>query len=487
MSMATSVITKPSIPETEFGEVASVAQGSRPDYSLSDPLRAPSGFTDYSIQEMRVVSTWKTTLARTFETFGYTPIDTAPVENACNLQKTGGLDKQIYGVSRLQDGTLTKLGLPFDRTVPMARFIASHSNSMQFPYHRQDINWSWRGEHAQTGRYRAFIQADVDTVHHALDALSDAQCIVTIIKGLQKLGVPDFVLYLNHVSIAKEFLNLVEIDAKHHKDALRAIDKLKPDNEAEVVRELMENVPSFSADRAAALLKMMNYRGPISKFELPSGVSKAATDGFEHLKQIEKITGFMGVKDGTLEFCLNLTRGLDYYTGVVFETFMPGKERYGSIASGGRYDDLIGAFNPSVKLQGVGGSIGLTRLFDVMKAEKLVDLTKQTTAKVFIGYRTEAEQETAISLATALRDRGIETELNVVVPKVKKQLEMVNAKGIPFAILVMNKDEICLKDMGMKKDSAAQTQQETFRGVDEAVAAVSLKLKTPAPADECKR
>ncbi len=463
------------LPEDEFGDLAGQGLG-KPDYSVPDSLKAISGFTNYTPHQMRVTSQWKTDLAEVFRKYGYTPMDPRPVEYASNLQLTGGLTKQIYGVSRLQDGGLTKMGLPFDRTVPMAIMIAQHHQKMSFPYARYDIGWSWRGEHASTGRYRAFIQADMDIVDRALTARSDAQCIVAMIKGLQKLEVPKCTVFLNHIGIAKAFLKAEGILPAQYNDALRAIDKLKPDNEAEVVAELVQNVPTLKPDQARNLLAKMNYRGPLSEFKFPVDPGQEAKEAFAHLQEIEKIATLMQIEKGTLQFAPNLTRGLDYYTGVVFESFIPGKERYGSVASGGRYDNLVGEFNKNLKLQGIGGSIGLTRLYDVMQAEGLVDLSKETTSQVFVGYRDETTcLERAIEVANALRESGIYTELHTADLKVKKQLALVDDKGIPYTILVMNPHEIILKETHIKKSSEEQTPQHTFKTVQEAVVFMQAK------------
>lgn len=468
----------------EFGELANAANGASPNYTVTDPLDSISGFTDYTISEMRVMNLWREKLGDLFKIYGFTHSFNRPVEYAINLQKTGGISKQMFGVSRMQDGGLTKVGLPFDRTVPMAILVARNAHQMKFPFARADWDWSWRGEHAvaSTGRYRAFIQYDTDYVAIELTARADAQCIVAMIKGLEKLGVPQIRLLLNHIDLAKFFMQGAGIPKERFNDALRAIDKLKSDNFDEVVQELCESVPGLNECEAAVLLKKMSYRGSLTEFEFPNHPTKEAVAALDHLKEIEQLAHRYGISPQIIQFAPNLTRGLNYYTGVVFETFIPGREKYGSIASGGRYDDLVSEFNPSLKLQGVGGSIGVTRLFDVMKAEGLIDLSRQTSAQVFVGYRTRAEEETADFLATALREKGIYCEIEVVPAKVKKLLELADGKGIPFTLLVMNPDEIILKETRVKKNSAEQTEQVTFGTIQQAVEYVE-KLKTDGELD----
>lgn len=482
-----------------FGDSKVKFENGRPKYTVNNPLQSPSGFTDYTIQEMQAMTKMKTQLAAVYEEDGFTQLDPKPVEYAANLQKTGGVTKQIFGVSNLQLGQITDLGIPFDRTVPMAIYIAKNHSTMKFPYWRQDINWSWRGENASAGRFRAFYQADVDIVAAELNALADAQCIATLAKGLQRLGVPKFVLLLNHVEVARDFLREAGVQPGDFKNALRVIDKLKPNNESDVIDELVQ-VVNLTKEKAAALLKAMSYKGPISSFNFPHKPSDEGIAGLKHLQEIEASAIELGVNPEMLEFAPSLARGLDYYTGVVFETFMPGKEKYGSIASGGRYDDLISEFNPNVKLKGVGGSIGLTRLFAVMVQEGLVDLTKQTSAQVFVGYRSNTERKTALAAATALRKLGISVELNIAKQKSTKQIALADEKGIPVGLFIQDKEgepvesngkklyPIFVKDMRNKKSSDKQTDQIDCTTLSEALTAIR-SLVNPSPryaADEEK-
>jgi len=463
---AKSAFTNPTLPhekkdDNEFGELSS-SSGQRPNYYVADTLGPISGFTNYGPREMRVTATWKTALADLYRLNGFTPIDTRPVELAQNLLISGGAEKQIYGISRLQDGSITKLGIPFDRTLPLAVFIAQHDKEITFPYARYDIGWAFRGEHATKGRYRAFIQADCDIIDKSLDFRADGQCIVTLIKGLQKLGVKKCSMLVNHIGIAREFLQNAGIPSTKFKEALRVIDKLKPDNREEVIKEFTSVISELDSKKAEELLDQMDYRGSFIDFKFPFKPSDEAVASLVHLQSIENMVSLMGVEKGVLQFAPNLARGLDYYTGVVFETFIPGKEKYGSVSSGGRYDNLVGDFNPKIQLQGIGGSIGLTRLFDVMLAENGVDLSKQTTSQILVGYRTMDEGcfEKALEVATALRNLGVNTELYTSDVKMKKELQLANKKGIPYTVLVMNKDEIVFKRQNQK-------DQETFKSIEE--------------------
>jgi histidyl-tRNA synthetase len=451
----------------EFGEVVTSGTEARPNYSVQNPLGPISGYTNYSPQEMVVVSVWKQKLSDIYRRCGFAAIELRPVEYADNLLKKGGVSKQIYGISRLQDGGLTKLGIPFDRTVPLAIFVAQNLNALTFPYLRFDIGYAFRGEHASRGRYRAFIQSDIDIIDHKLNHKSDAQVIATTIQALHAIEITDCRMYVNHIAIAKGFMEYAGIPVDKYDDALRIIDKLKPDNQHEVIDELVMTIPQLTPDRARDLLKQMSYEGSFADFEFKVPISKAALEGLDSLKKTEKYVIGMGVAPGVIRFRPSLVRGLDYYTGIVCETFLPGREKYGSIASGGRYDKLVDGFTTiETGLEGVGISIGLTRLFDVMKAEGRVNLNRQTSASVFIGYRTEDQFPKAVELATALRNQGISVELYTSDKvRIKEELNICNKKGIPFAALVMNDDELILKDMRLSAQE--QSNQRTFASIKE--------------------
>lgn len=465
--------------DEDFGEIVQTAAGGRPNYEIVDPMTPISGYTNYSIEQMVAISEWKERIVQVYQRNGYTGLETRPVEYAALLQKKGGIDKQMYGLSRMQDGTLTKLGLPFDRTVPLAIFVAQNVNKLTFPFLRHDTGWAFRGENAQKGRYRAFLQSDTDIISRNPSIKEDAQAAVTIIQALRSIGVSECVMYINHIAVAKGFIAMAGIPDESFATALRAIDKLKPWNFQEVVDEIVQNIPGIVPEKATNLLNTMSYEGPLSEFEIPQDFPEAARKGLESLIQTENMVETMGIEKGVLKFRPFLTRGLDYYTGIVYETFIPGKERYGSIASGGRYDSLIDDLSKKkTGLGGVGISIGLTRLFDVMQDLGKVDLTRQSCAEMFVAYRSEDQYFAALKLARALRERGIKTEIYLSGDekiKVKNQLALCDAKKIPFAALVMNEDELILKDMTVSAKTAEN--QTTFSQIEELVAAAFQSIQ----------
>ncbi len=465
------------ITDEDFGDLAAPGNAgfSRPNYEINqrDLLGPIAGLTNYTPWEMAAMSDFLEKIRRVFKIYGFTGIVSPPFEYAQLLLKKGGIDKQIYGVSRLQDGSLTKLGIPFDHTVPTAIFVAKNSDKLVFPYKRNAIGYSCRGEHAVAGkgRYRGFIQCDVDVFDRELTAGADAETLTATIQGLEALGIKNCQVYLNHVDIARAFVREAGVLDSLIDTALRIIDKLKPDNRNEVIAELTQKIPNMTEEQADQLLKNMDYEGPLSAYQFANPPSEKTLAAFKHLQEVEKTCLAMGVKDGILQFSTKLTRGLDYYTGIVAETFIKGQEKLGSIASGGRYDDLVdGLGEVSQKVQGVGFSIGLTRLFDVLKALNLVDLSRQSVAEVFVGYRTKEEgcYEKALEVATALRAMGLSVELytakNV---KVSKELDVCNRKGIPCSVMVMTADEIQVGNMATGEKTLFPTVSEVMQRVQE--------------------
>lgn len=476
--------------DTEFGEfVARPTSGTAPNYAV-DPkalLEPIAGLTDYDPVEMAAMSDYLNKIRGVFKRYGFTGIVSPPFEYAQHLQKKGGITKQIYGVSRLQDGSLTNLGIPFDHTVPTAIFVAKKlkgatvGKPLVFPYKRAAIGYSCRGERAIAGkgRYRAFIQCDADIFGKKLTAGSDAETLTAIIQGLQALGVENSRVCLNHVDIARAFVSEAGVPDDKVDDALRVIDKLKPDNRQDVIDELVQKI-SMTRGQADQLMKDIDYEGPLSEYRFAKPPSPKTLAAFEHLREIERTCEGMGVKKGTLYFSTKLTRGLDYYTGVVAETFIEGQEKYGSIASGGRYDDLVdGLGQVGQKVQGVGFSIGLTRLFDALQALNLVDLSRQTVAEVFVGYRTKGEgcYEKALEVATELRNMGLSVELYTEEDvKVKTELDLCNRKGIPCSVMVMRTDDIQVANMTTGEKTLFANVSDVMKRVQELRKAGVLKF-----------
>ncbi len=436
------------------------------------------GFHDYSEGEQVAFDRCVKIIQSVFERHGFPMVYPRPVEPITYLCKNAGgqeIAKQVFGVARLTEHTITHLGLPFDRTVPLASWILRHAREVCFPYKRGDIGISWRGEHPQPERYLAFYQCDVDIIHHHITPLADAEVVATMYDVLEELQIGEFQIVLNHIHIAKAMIDTLDLEEEAQKEAvLRIVDKMEKLPIEEIERQILEITGPTKEFEVQKLIQFFNYRGSLENFELdPAGASPAALDGLEQLHQIFSVLQQLGVRRERLSFCPGLVRGLEYYSGFVAETFLAGSDpktgksykEYGSILSGGRYDHLVGALadpesssaNRLETLKGTGMSLGLTRLFGIFLRHNLLPLDQKTTAEVMVGYRTQAQLATAIKAAACLRKYGIKVDLfSEEGQKIKQQLTYANLKGIPYAFLVMDEsNSFVVKDL---KNSSRENQ-----------------------------
>ncbi len=431
--------------------------------------RSISGFADYSEAENASLATWIKTIEKTYRTFGFTRLTPRPLELREVLLSRGGIQKQIYGVSRLPEDSATDLALPFDRTVPMANWVAQNAGDLVFPYKRYDISYSYRGERAQAGRFRGFFQADIDIVGAgSLDESADAECIAVLYQALTRLSLGTFAITLNHMGLAKAILDAYGV-VDERRQAFVAIDKLVKIGPDATIAELCETT-ALSREKASKLVDVFGFNGELSAFiDQLSVESDAISKSAAELASVIDSMLALGVPNAVIKFQPGIVRGLDYYTGTVFETFLEGLESIGSVASGGRYEDLVSTFS-TLSLPGVGGSIGLTRLFYVACDKKLITLNTRTEAEAFVGFRTPELRQAAQAIARTLREFGVNVDLYSGTGPFKKQLSYADRKGIPVAIFPMGEDSIVVKDM------VANTQSD-HTTASEAVNAASKLLK----------
>ncbi len=431
---------------------------------LSAPI---SGFVDYNPREQYLFHVWLKQVAASYESFGFTPLHLRPFERLKALQGEGDTQKQIFEVYRFDTGQTTKLALPFDHTVPLALWVAEHGGHLQelaFPYKRYDLGLSFRGERPKAGRFRAFVQADVDIVGKKLGLSADAECIAAMITALEKLEIGTIQVSLNHIGVVKSVLRLWEIREEDHPAVLRSIDKLDKISVAEVVAEL-EKIEGFSLsrERATELVSFFLTKRALSEPFWEANFGPDAAEGLKELQLLRDLFAALGLNPAMFVFAPGMVRGLAYYTGIVFETFLVGKESFGSIASGGRYSRLVGGFAKGLDdVEGFGGSIGLTRLFDVLGKSGLELPKRSTMADVLVGSRTAELMPPAYRMAHLLRKKGLRVDVYSGSPKVKHILSHANALGIPYVALVMDEKAFLMKNMG------AQTQAE-YASMEEAV------------------
>jgi histidyl-tRNA synthetase len=409
--------------------------------------RPISGFPDYTEAQNVALSRWLQRIEETYRVYGFSRLIPRPLELRSVLLSRGGIQKQVFGVSRLPTDNPTDLALPFDRTVPLANWVARNANDIVFPYKRYDISYSFRGERAQAGRFQGFFQADIDIIaQENLDLNADAECIAVIYEALNTLKLGDFVISLNHIGLVKSILREVGVPSDMNRAVLTVIDKIQKIGRDAAAREICDEIglPAVLCDR---VVEIFSYSGPIEEFAEACQVCTAGSQiALTDLSAVWSYLVSLGVPSQQLAFWPRNVRGLDYYSGVVFETFLNGQESIGSIASGGRYDDLVSTFS-TLKLPGAGGSIGVTRLFDFACKNDLIDLCQKSEAQIFVGFRTLDLKTQAQELASLLRKQGLRVDLFSGTSKIKKQIAYADRKGIPLLIIPMECNSILIKEM----------------------------------------
>ncbi|HAH05222.1 MAG TPA: hypothetical protein DCM05_01655 [Elusimicrobia bacterium] len=431
--------------------------------------RKISGFADYTEAQNAALSRWIRSVEETFRLYGFTRLIPRPLELRTVLTSRGGIEKQIFGVSRLPDDKPTELALPFDRTVPLAHWVALNAGDLAFPYKRYDVSYSFRGERAQAGRFQGFFQADVDIIGlNQLDLNADSECIAVLYEALKTLSLGEVTIALNHIRLAKALLAGMGVAEKAVPEALRALDKLEKQGAEETAKELA-TLAGLDAAAASAIVETFGYQDALGGF-VSSVKSEEYEKGMEELRTVWDGLRSLGVPDAALSFRPGVVRGLDYYTGVVFECVLTGREEFGSIAGGGRFDDLASTFS-KLKLPGVGGSIGLSRLFDAACKSGLLKLESRTEAQAFVGFRTPEQKPLAQAVARALRGRGVCVDLFAGKANgVGKQLAYAGKKGLPVAVMVMDEQSIVVRDL-------LKSEQKDVPTLEEALASAGALLR----------
>ena len=374
-----------------------------------------------------------------YEKFGFTPLDTPILEYSdVLLAKAGGeTEKQIY---RFEKGD-TDISMRFDLTVPLAKYVAMHSGEIAFPFRRYQMGKVFRGERTQKGRFREFYQCDIDVIgDETLSIMTDAEIPAIIYDTFTNLGFNNFTIRINNRKVLNGFfesLNLTEKAA----DILRVIDKIDKIGKEAVEEELAKLEISESSIKA--IMQFIAIKGSqdemlIALKEL--GIENLSfKEGVEELEQVVSGIRSFGVPDTNFKIDLTIARGLDYYTGTVYETILNDYPSMGSVCSGGRYENLAGYYT-NKKLPGVGISIGLSRLFYQLKEAEIIKAKEATTAKVMILPMLES-MSYAFSVATALRNAGINTEVNYTKKSVKAMMNYANRIGVEYVVIIGEDEE----------------------------------------------
>ncbi len=408
------------------------------------------GFMELLPKDQILFNKIKDTIRKTYESFGFIPIDTPLIERSEILLAKGGgeTEKQIY---RFTKGD-TDMALRFDLTVPLARYVAQHFPNLTFPYRRYHIGKVYRGEKSQRGRFREFYQCDVDIIGNGkLSVVYDAEIPSIIYATFRNLGFEDFTVKINNRKVLNGFFASLNISSTV--DVLRSIDKLEKIGDSGVRAELKElGLPESTVDKILSFIKIQGSDGEkLEALKALDITNEIFREGIEELETVIDYVKSFGVPEKNYMIDLTIARGLDYYTGTVYETFLDDYPEIGSVCSGGRYDNLA-EFYTTQKLPGVGISIGLTRLFyQLNEAGLLEGDAPSTLTKVLVVPMDETCNEYSIKVANILREEGIVSEVHFEEAKVGKKLNYANKLDIPYVILIgedeIRRQMVSLKDM----------------------------------------
>lgn len=440
---------------------------------MTTPLIQPrtlKGFRDYPPQLMIPRERLMATARAVYQSYGFVPIDTPALEYAEILLGKGGAetDKQLF---RFQDAGERDVALRFDLTVPFARFAAQHIGTLGTPFKRYHLAPVWRGETPQKGRFREFVQCDFDTIGTTSYA-ADIEVALVIHDLLAALGFSRFVVRVNHRQLLTGLLEHLGL-ADSTKAVLVALDKL-PKIGRDAVAEEMATKAGIAAELSTQVLDLASLEGKneekLAQVEARFGANPRVAQGVAQLRELVRVTGEAGMPPERLQLDLAIARGLDYYTGTIYETFLTDLPAIGSVCSGGRYDNLASLYTKQV-LPGVGASLGLDRLLAAMEELKLLPEAR-TAAPVFIPQFDAAYLGRYQAAARELRAAGIGVEVYPEAKKLGQQLSYADKRGFHLA-LIAGPDEFAQGSWQLK-DLAAKTSREV--ATNQLVAAVRTAL-----------
>ena len=437
--------------------------------------RTLSGFMELLPGKQAQMERMMSILRDTYALYGFAPLDTPIIEDAQILLAKGGgeTEKQIY---RFQKGD-SDLALRFDLTVPLAKYVALHCNDLAFPFRRFQISKVYRGERAQRGRFREFYQADIDIIGDGkLDILNEAEIPAIIYNVFKGFGLSRFQIRVNNRKVLNGFYAMMELSDKSG-DIMRTVDKLDKIGESKVKVILIDDC-GLTEEQADEILKFIAIRGTnaevLAALEGYAGRNEIFDAGLNELKAVTVNLAAFGVPEENFAVDLTIARGLDYYTGTVYETTLLDHPEIGSVCSGGRYDNLAGYYIEK-QLPGVGISIGLTRLFYVLDEQGLLNPALPTAPADALVLPMTSDPAAAIALAQALRSSGLKVQLYGEQKKFKQKMAYANKLGVPFAVL-LGEDEIAEGKCSVKNMATGEqvklTPAEAAAYIQEALSAI---------------
>ncbi|CAK7064743.1 histidine--tRNA ligase [Tissierella sp.] len=391
------------------------------------------GFMELTPTDQILFNKMLDTIRQNYEKFGFLPIDTPVIEKTEVLLAKGGgeTEKQIY---RFEKGS-TDMSLRFDLTVPLARYVAQHYSELSFPFRRYHIGKVYRGERNQKGRFREFYQCDIDIVGNGtIDIINDAEIPSLIYSTFRDLGFDSFTIKINNRKMLKGFFNSLDIEDSTF--VLRAIDKLDKIGMAEVEKELESlGITNYNIKRTKEFLSIKGSNNDIiENLEALKIDDETFKEGLEELSTVIKYIDLFGVPEKNYRIDLTMVRGLDYYTGTVYETILDDYPSLGSICGGGRYENLAEYYTKQ-KLPGVGMSIGLTRLFYQLREAKIIEATEKSLTKVLI-IPMDSFVEKGVEAVNELRGEGIYAQIYLESGKIGKIFNYADKLNIPYVIVI---------------------------------------------------
>ena len=425
--------------------------------------RTLAGFMELMPNEQILFEQIKQKIEKTYQKFGFLPLDTPILElSEVLLAKAGGeTEKQIY---RFEKGN-TDISMRFDLTVPLAKYVAKNYGNLSFPFRRYQIGKVYRGERTQKGRFREFYQCDIDIIGDGeLSVINDAELPSVIYNIFKELGFDDFTIRINNRKILNglfESLNQKE----NATEILRIIDKIEKIGKEAVIEELEKiEIPSDAINKIMDFIEIEGTTDEkLQKLNELNIKNEEFEKGLDELTQVVKYVRIFGIPEANFKVDLTIARGLDYYTGTVYETFLNQYRELGSVCSGGRYENLAEYYTDK-QLPGVGISIGLTRLFYKLNELQLIKAEKKSIAEVLVVPMVQ-DLTVPIQIATDLRKKGISTEVYLNDKKIKAKMKYADKLEIPY-VIVVGEDEINSGIVKIKNMKTGEEKETSIQNIE---------------------
>ncbi len=414
-----------------------------------------SGFPEWLPEHKAIEDSLIARVKSVYASYGYTPIETPAVELMSTLASKGVIDKEIFQVTRAlgDKDAEAELGLHFDLTVPFARYVGQHFNELQFPFKRYQLQKVWRGDRPQRGRFREFYQFDIDLIARETLPLScDAEVLEVLDAAFSAIGVAKYTIKLNNRKLLLGCYRSLGLSEAQRKSAIIAVDKANKIGWDGVQKELCDHL-KLELPIAHRIIEFSKNKIPFSSFvgtlagSLPD--DEWCREGLAELVSIRQWLPPAALD--RFELDLSLARGLDYYTGIIVEAHLNDFPEFGAVAAGGRYEDLASQFI-NKKLPGVGISIGLTRLMDLIVSENLIPAERRSPTQVLVAVFNEDQRPRCNEVARELRRSGVPAEVFFTAPKLGKQIDYADSKKIPF-VLFVSEDGLEIKNLQTKEQS----------------------------------